>query len=122
MARIMIVEDSPAMRGMLSSIIGQLDGAEIIEVESGYDALRRLPRESVDLVVTDINMPDINGLELISFLRRNPKFKEIPVIVVTSEGSDRDRTKALGLGANAYLTKPFEPDELLGFVKDLLGA
>ncbi len=117
MPRVLIVEDSPAMRGMLSSIISQLDDCEVIEVGSGFDALRSLPREHVDLILTDINMPDINGLELISFVRSNPNFEKTPVIVVSSEGSARDRDKAIALGANAYVTKPFEPDELLAMIR-----
>ena len=120
MARVLIVEDSPAMRGMLSSIVSQLDDCEVLEVGSGFDALRSLPRERVDLILTDINMPDINGLELISFERSNPNFEITPVIVVSSEGSSRDREKALGLGANAYVTKPFEPDDLLALVRKFL--
>lgn len=120
MSRVLIVEDSPAMRGMLSSIVSQLQDCEVVEVGSGFDALRSLPREHVDLILTDINMPDINGLELISFVRSNPNFGKTPVIVVSSEGSSRDRDKALALGANAYVTKPFEPDELLEMVKKFL--
>lgn len=120
MPRVLIVEDSPAMRGMLSSIVSQVDDCEVLEVASGFDALRSLPRERVDLILTDINMPDINGLELISFVRSNPNFETTPVIVVSSEGSTRDREKAITLGANAYVTKPFEPGELLGMVRELL--
>ena len=122
MARVLIVEDSPAMRGMLSSIVSQLDDCEVLEVGSGFDALRSLPRERVDLILTDINMPDINGLELISFVRSNPNFENTPVIVVSSEGSSRDRDKALSLGANAYVTKPFEPDDLLALVQKFLNG
>ncbi len=108
------------MRGMLSSIVSQLEECEVLEVGSGFDALRSLPRERVDLILTDINMPDINGLELISFVRSNPSFENTPVIVVSSEGSPRDRDKAMSLGANAYVTKPFEPDELLALVRKFL--
>lgn len=121
MAKVMVVEDSAAMRGLIASIVGQIEGCTVVEAPTGYEALRRLPREAVDLIVTDINMPDINGLELLSFVRRSPNLKSVPVLVVTTEGSERDREKALGLGANAYLVKPFEPDALLEVARRLLG-
>jgi two-component system chemotaxis response regulator CheY len=116
----MVVEDSSAMRGLIASIVAQLEGCEVIEAPTGFEALRMLPRQSVDLILTDINMPDINGLELLSFVRKNANFSKTPVLVVTSEGSDRDREKALALGANGYLVKPFQPEELLTLVKELL--
>jgi len=100
-----------------------LDGpTKIVEAESGLEALRFLPREDFDLVVTDINMPDINGLELVSFIKRNEKYAAIPLVIVSIESSDRDREKGLGLGADAYLVKPFDPDELRRIVTDLLAA
>lgn len=120
MPRVLIVEDSPAMRGMLSSIISQLDDCEAVEVGSGFDAIRSLPRQQLDLILTDINMPDINGYELISFIRSNSNFEKTPVIVISSGGSSRDREKAVALGADAYVTKPFEPDELLEMIRGFL--
>jgi len=119
--RILIVEDSPTMRSLLTSSLEQLDGAvKITEVASGFEALRQLPRESFDLIVTDINMPDINGLELVSFVKSNASYREIPLVIVSTEGSERDRDKGLGLGADAYLVKPFEPEELLDIARQLL--
>ena len=119
--RILIVEDSPTMRSLLTSSLEELDGAvKITEVASGFEALRQLPRETYDLVVTDINMPDINGLELISFVKGNEVYRGIPLIIVSTEGSDRDREKGLALGADAYLVKPFEPDALRDTARLLL--
>jgi len=119
--RILIVEDSATMRSFLASSLEELDlPVKITEAESGFEALRHLPRESFDLVVTDINMPDINGLELVSFVKNNERYRSIPLIIVSTEGSDRDRDKGLGLGADAYLVKPFDPDELRQLVRDLL--
>jgi two-component system chemotaxis response regulator CheY len=119
--RILIVEDSATMRSLLASSLEELDiPVKIVEAESGFEALRFLPREQFDLVVTDINMPDINGLELVSFIRNNQRYADVPLLIVSTEGSDRDRDKGLGLGADAYLVKPFEPEMLRQVVIDLL--
>ncbi len=121
MQRILIVEDSETMRSLLASSLEELDApVKVIEAGSGFEALRILPREPFDLVLTDINMPDVNGLELLSFVRRDPRVRSIPVVIVSTEGSDRDRDKGLELGADAYLVKPFEPEALRAVVSDLL--
>ena len=123
MQRILIVEDSATMRSLLASSLEELDApTKIVEAESGFEALRFLPREEFDLVVTDINMPDINGLELVSFIKNNEKYQALPLVIVSTEGSERDRDKGLRLGADAYLVKPFDPDELRQVVTDLLAA
>jgi two-component system chemotaxis response regulator CheY len=120
--RILIVEDSETMRSLLSASLEELSvPVKVTEAASGFEALRILPREDFDLVVTDINMPDINGLELLSFVRRNARFESIPVVIVSTEGSERDRDKGLELGADAYLVKPFDPEALREVVSDLLG-
>ncbi len=123
MPRILIVEDSPTMRSLLASALEELEGVvKIAEVASGFEALRQLPREAFDLIVTDINMPDINGLELVSFVKRSDAYRSIPLVIISTEGAERDREKGLGLGADAYLVKPFDPEELRGIALDLLGA
>jgi two-component system chemotaxis response regulator CheY len=115
---VLIVEDSPTMRALLVAALEGLDRRlQVTEVGSGFE---RLPRERFDLIVTDVNMPDINGLELVSFVRRNPAYARVPVLIVSTEGSERDREKGLALGADAYLVKPFEPDDLQRIVEDLL--
>ncbi len=109
------------MRSLLASSLEDLDaGVKITEAASGFEALRVLPREDFDLVLTDINMPDINGLELLSFVRRDERYRKIPVVIVSTEGSERDRDKGLELGADAYLVKPFDPEALRAVVSDLL--
>ena len=121
MHHILIVEDSPTMRALLMSALEDLDvPVKVTEAESGFEALRQLPRESYDLIVTDINMPDINGLELISFVKNNAAYRGIPLIVVSTEGSERDRDRGVGLGADAYLVKPFAPEDLKDVVRNLL--
>jgi two-component system chemotaxis response regulator CheY len=119
--RILIVEDSATMRSLLASALTDLGtSVEITEAASGFEALRLLPREPFDLILTDINMPDINGLELLSFVKGNSAYRSIPLIIVSTEGSERDREKGLGLGADAYLVKPFEPDDLRRVASELL--
>ncbi len=109
------------MRSLLASTLEELGVAvKITEASSGFEALRCLPREDYDLVVTDINMPDINGLELVSFVKNNDKYANIPLVIVSTEGSERDRDKGLGLGADAYLVKPFDPEALRQVATDLL--
>ena len=111
------------MRSLLASSLEELEvPVKIVEAESGFEALRFLPREDFDLVVTDINMPDINGLELVSFIRQNKKYVDIPLVIVSTEGSERDRDKGLQLGADAYMVKPFDPDMLRQVVTDLLAG
>ncbi|MGH0032403.1 MAG: response regulator [Myxococcota bacterium] len=121
MPRILIVEDSPTMRSLLTSSLEELEGVvKITEAGSGFEALRELPRNRYDLVVTDINMPDINGLELVSFVKGNEAYRDIPLIIVSTEGSERDRAKGMDLGADAYLVKPFEPEDLRETARGLL--
>jgi two-component system chemotaxis response regulator CheY len=119
--RILVVEDSGAMRALIGAALeGLAEKLEIQEAESGFAALRMLPRHAYDLIVTDINMPDINGLELVSFVKRDPRYRGTPLLIVSTEGSERDREKGLALGADAYLVKPFEAEELQRLVLDLL--
>jgi len=109
------------MRSLLTSSLEELEGAvKIVEVASGFEALRHLPREQFDLIITDINMPDINGLALVSFVKNNAAYREIPLVIVSTEGSERDRDKGMGLGADAYLVKPFEPEALRDIARRLL--
>jgi two-component system chemotaxis response regulator CheY len=121
--RILVVEDSGAMRALIGAALDELgEKLEIDEAESGFAALRLLPRQSYDLIVTDINMPDINGLELVSFVKKDPRYRNTKLLIVSTEGSERDRDKGLALGASAYLVKPFAADELRRLVLDLLPA
>ncbi len=123
MPRILIVEDSPTMRSLLSTTLEELgEGVKITEAVSGFEALRSLPRERYDLVITDINMPDINGLELVSFVKSSDAYRSIPLILVSTENSERDREKGLGLGADAYVVKPFDPESLREIARGLLAG
>ncbi len=122
MQRILIVEDSGTMRSLIASTLEELgEPVKVDEAENGFEALRLLPRVPYDLILTDINMPDINGLELVSFVKRDERYAGIPLVIVSTESSERDRDKGLELGADAYLVKPFDPDALRTLVVDLLG-
>src|SRR6187431_796818 len=116
MPRILVVEDSYSMRAFvrrtLESDPALLGEVEVVEASSGFDALRLLPRGPYDLVITDINMPDINGLELVQFIRKSEMHKATPVLIISTQSSERDRARGLSLGANGYLTKPFSQEAL----------
>jgi len=117
---ILIADDSPTMRAMLVSTIEMLGEYRIVEASSGFEALRLLPREKVDLILTDINMPNINGLELISYLRTNSIYLSIPVFIISTEGSHKDIERGKLLGANEYLIKPFDPARLQALITSYL--
>lgn len=117
---ILIVDDSAAMRAMLVATIETLGDFKIVEASSGFEALRLLPREHVDLVLTDINMPDINGLELISYLRCNANYQDIPVFIISTEGSAKDIEKGKFLGANEYIVKPFNSSDIQKLIASYL--
>jgi two-component system chemotaxis response regulator CheY len=119
--KILIAEDSSTMRSLIGSTIAALGDYQVVEAANGFEALRILPREAVDLVITDINMPDINGLELINFIRNNANYKSLPLIIISTEGSEKDRQKGLALGADAYLVKPFVPEDLQNLIRKFLG-
>ena len=118
--KVLIVEDSRATREMLAAAVQVLDGVEVHTAVSGFEALKVLPRHRFALIITDINMPDINGLELINFVKKNPHYREVPLFVVTTEGRDQDRERGLQLGANEYVVKPFTPDTIAELVRRYL--
>lgn len=121
--KILVVEDSPSMRAYLTTMIeGGTEEAEleIIEASSGFEALKTLPHHEFSAILTDINMPDINGLELVSFLKNHPVYRTIPVMVISTEGSEEDRKRAAALGAEEYLVKPFPPEVLFEKLRKLL--
>ena len=122
MRRVLVVDDSATMRSFVASVLEELEPAvEVRHASSGFEALRCLPRERFDVVITDVNMPDLNGLELISFVKSSEALRQIRLVVVSSEGSQADCDRARALGADAYLVKPFDPDKLRAVVAQLLG-
>jgi two-component system, chemotaxis family, chemotaxis protein CheY len=121
-ATILVVDDSATTRSLVASYLAGWGQVEVLEAASGFEALRVLPSRAVDLIVTDINMPDINGLELISFVRANPNYRHIPVIIISTENSAEDRKRGLELGASGYLVKPFAAEALLAAVEAAFGG
>ena len=116
----LVVEDSAIMRGIIVSSLANLQDVRSVEAPNGFEALRMLPQQKIDIILTDINMPDINGLELLSFLKNHPHYRSIPVVIISTEKSETDRKRGLELGADDYLTKPFEPGELENIIRKIL--
>ncbi|MBW2277914.1 MAG: response regulator [Deltaproteobacteria bacterium] len=120
MLRVLVVDDSRAMRAYVRGALMETLDCDVVEAASGFEALRLLPRDSYDVVVTDINMPDINGLELIRFVRNSDRHRKVPIIIISTQASDRDNERALELGADHYLLKPFKPEEIVDAVSSVL--
>ncbi|RMG74859.1 MAG: response regulator [Nitrospirae bacterium] len=121
MKKILIVEDSDSTRAMMRAIVEDMgENFLVFEASNGFEALKILPTENFNLIITDINMPDINGLELINFIKTTPQYSKIPLIIVTTERTEEDRRRGMALGANDYITKPFEPEQLRESILNLL--
>ena len=119
--KVLVVEDSPTMRQLIVFALKRIRGFQISEANDGVDGLKKLSAEKYDLILTDINMPIMDGLKLVSMVRNDPNYKEIPIIIITTEGAAEDRERALALGANAYITKPIQTNQILETVKELMG-
>ena len=109
------------MRAFVVATLEAEGNFDVVTAASGFEALKLLPRERFDILITDINMPDINGLELIRFVRDNPVHAKAPLVIISTDGAERDRDRGIKLGANAYLVKPFSPEVLLDTVRRVLG-
>ncbi len=117
---ILVVDDSSTTRSLIASQLSESGDYEIQEAATGFEALKMLPAGKVDLIITDINMPDINGLELISFVRENPIYRDIPTVIISTEDSAEDRKRGMELGAEEYIVKPFTAGELREAVERVL--
>ncbi len=122
MPNILVVEDSPTMRQLISFAIKRVANSHVVEATDGVDALKKLSTEKFDLILADINMPVMDGLKLVSLVRGNALYKAIPIIIITTEGAEEDRKRALAIGANAYLPKPIQTQELIKLVNGFLTA
>ncbi len=116
----LIVEDSPMMRQLLVLALSRIRNLQIVEADDGVDGLRKLASGKFDIILTDINMPIMDGLKLVKRIRTDPVHKDVPVIVITTEASREDRMRALQLGANAYITKPIQASQVIVKVRELL--
>ena len=108
------------MRQLIRFALNRITGAEVIEASDGVDGLKKLSSNKVDLILTDINMPIMDGLKLVSLVRSNDAYKDVPIVIITTEGAREDKDRAMALGANAYITKPIQSNSLLSTVKQLL--
>ncbi len=118
--RALVVDDSQAMRRSIMYALQRLTGVVCTEAQDGAEGLKKLTQARFDLVLTDINMPLMDGLKLISHIRQTPEHRSVPIIVVTTEGAAADRERAMKLGASAYLVKPVQAKVVLDTVRDLL--
>ncbi len=117
MKNVLIVEDSKAIRSMIRVAVEEVGGFFAVEASNGFEALKTLPTRRFDLIITDINMPDINGLELIGFVKSNPAYRDIPLIIVSTEKTDEDKKRGIALGAIGYVEKPFKKEDLMAVVQ-----
>ena len=118
----LVVEDSPTMRQLIAFALKRIPGSKIVEANDGIDALKKLSTQKFDVILTDINMPIMDGLKLVSMVRNDPAHKGIPIIIITTEGAEEDRKRGLALGANAYIPKPIQTADLLNVVNQILGS
>jgi two-component system chemotaxis response regulator CheY len=116
----LVVEDSPMMRQLLVFALSRVKNLKVVEADDGVDGLRKLAAGKFDIILTDINMPIMDGLKLVKRIRIDPVHKDTPVIIITTEGSVEDRKRAIELGANAYITKPIQAPQVIAKVKELL--
>ena len=116
----LIVEDSPMMRQLLVFALSRVKNLNVFEADDGVDALKKLAAGKFDIILVDINMPIMDGLKLVKRIRSDAVHKEVPIMIVTTEGAEEDRQRALQLGANAYITKPIQAPQVIAEVKRLL--
>lgn len=109
---ILVAEDSSTIRKFISFCLSS-KGYEIILAKDGMEAIEKLPSERIDLVITDLNMPNVDGFELIKTIRENEYYRDMPIIILSSLAKNDDVQRGLGCGANSYLIKPFDPSRIL---------
>ena len=120
MDRTLIVDDSPTMRRMVMASLRDVCAGGFAQAASGLEAIEQLALGPVALMVLDLNMPDMHGLEVLAFVRNHPTFKRVPVIVLTTRGDEASRKAAQQAGASLYLTKPFAPAALAEQARTLI--
>ena len=116
----LVVEDSPPMRKMIVFALSRIRELSVTEADDGVDALRRIASTKFDIIITDINMPILDGLKLVKRLRADDNYKDVPIVIITTEGAAEDRQRALALGANAYITKPIVAQQVISLVREIL--
>jgi two-component system chemotaxis response regulator CheY len=119
--QVLVVDDSKVMREMIVACLRPEPELAFSHAASGLEAIEKLSLQRFDILVLDLNMPDIGGIEVVDFVRAQDTLRELPIIVVTTRGDEASRTKAMSAGASRFMTKPFTPEDLLGQVRGLLG-
>ena len=117
---VLVVEDSPTMRQLIVFALKRVRGLQIVEANDGVDGLKKLSAEKFDLIFTDINMPIMDGLKLVSLVRNDPNHKDVPIVIITTEGATEDKDRAMAIGANDYITKPIQTIKIIEVAKRLL--
>lgn len=120
MAEILVVDDSKVMRDMIVACLRALPGASFVHAASGLEAIERLSLAPFDLVMLDLNMPDIGGIEVLEFVRAQDTLRSLPIVIVTTRGDEASKTRAMDAGASRFMTKPFTPEAILAEVRGLL--
>ncbi len=108
------------MRQLIAFSLKRLKNIKIVEASDGVDGLKKLSQDAFQLIITDINMPVMDGLKLVSLIRKDAVYKTVPIFIITTEGGQEDRERAMALGANAYITKPISGPQVLEMVKSYL--
>jgi two-component system chemotaxis response regulator CheY len=122
MRDVLVVDDSKVMRDMVIACLRAHGELSFTHAASGLEAIEQLSLKPFQLVVLDLNMPDIGGIEVVEFVRGQDKLRQLPIIVVTTRGDETSRERALGAGASRFMTKPFTPEALLAEVRILLDS
>jgi two-component system, chemotaxis family, chemotaxis protein CheY len=119
--QVLVVDDSKVMREMVVACLRPESELVFTPAASGLEAIERLSLQRFDILILDLNMPDISGIEVVDFVRGQDALRELPIIVITTRGDEASRTNALRAGASRFMTKPFTPEALLSEVRGLLG-
>jgi len=117
---VLVVEDSPTMRQLIVFALKRVRGLNIVEANDGVDGLKKISSEKFDLIMTDINMPIMDGLKLVSLVRNDPNYKDVPIVIITTEGANEDKERAMAIGANDYITKPIQTIKIIEVARKLL--
>lgn len=122
MHTVLVVDDSPTMRRMVMAALRKLDGVRFDEASNGLEAIEQLTLHQVDLMILDLNMPDMHGLEVVQFVRSHHHFRDLPIVVLTTRGDEPSRGTLIAAGASSYMTKPFDPAAITRQVAELLSS
>ena len=120
MAELLVVDDSKVMRDMIVACLRADPALRFSHAASGLEAIEQLSLKPFDLVVLDLNMPDIGGIEVVEFIRGQDRLRHLPIVIVTTRGDETSRTRALSAGASRFMVKPFDPQTILAEVRGLL--